>query len=337
VFAIGRDDSPGMAEGAQGLIAVHTAAVVRDSVGVGICAVGQVVSAATVPLSFATAGYVRFVREVSDGDLAQGTILAALDTVQSAATLRKAQSAHDKCMRDLQRVEALYADSVATLEQVQNARSALSIAQEDEYLARYTLEHSTVRAPGTGRLLQMLVEQHQMVGPGTPVCLFGLGQARRAVEVALSESDVAQLQLGDAVQVQLQGVTTQLFSGVVTQIAQAPSGPGGLYRVEVVAQGAFEGVREGFTAQVTLWPSQRRGWVFVPVESLVRVEGGWGTVYSLDSTGVVKEHRVGVAGYKPGLIAIASGLSDVGRVISAGAAWVEPGMRVRIVETTLHQ
>ena len=48
-------------------------------------------------------------------------------------------------MRDLQRVTNLHADSVATLEQVQNAGTALEVARQNQTIAQFNQQYSEVQ------------------------------------------------------------------------------------------------------------------------------------------------------------------------------------------------
>ena len=68
---------------------------------------------------------------VEEGDsVKKGQILATLDLTEVQAGLNQSKLAYEKALRDHERAGRLYRDSVATLEQFQNSKTALDIAQQ---------------------------------------------------------------------------------------------------------------------------------------------------------------------------------------------------------------
>jgi multidrug resistance efflux pump len=71
----------------------------------------------------------------------------------------QAQFALDKALRDQQRVQNLYADSVATLEQLQNASTSVDMAGKALEIAQFNVTYSEVRSPIDGKIVtQMLLK-----------------------------------------------------------------------------------------------------------------------------------------------------------------------------------
>jgi len=87
-------------------------------------AIGMLGTMTEIKLSFKTGGIVREIRVKEGERVRRGDILAVLDLSEIRAQVDQAQIAMEKAGRDLTRAENLYRDSVATLEQLQNARSA---------------------------------------------------------------------------------------------------------------------------------------------------------------------------------------------------------------------
>ena len=90
--------------------------------------------------------------------------------------------------RDYKNVSALFADSVATLEQlenvevqVQNAKNQVEAAQkglafneQNMEVANFNLKHSKIIAPSSGVILKKLAESNEVTAPGTPYYFTGL-------------------------------------------------------------------------------------------------------------------------------------------------------------------
>src|ERR1700759_1508126 len=92
---------------------------------------GQFTTDDEVMLSFKTTGIISKIF-VKEGDaIKKGQLLATLNLTETDANLQQVQLAYDKAGRDLQRLNNLYNDSVATLEQGQNAKTTRDlIAQQ---------------------------------------------------------------------------------------------------------------------------------------------------------------------------------------------------------------
>jgi len=122
-------------------------------------------------LSFKLGGIINAVF-VKEGDaIKKGQTLATLDPIEIQSQIQMSKIGLEKAERDLQRVKNLYLDSVATLEQFQNATSALSLAKEQFKTASFNGQFSTITAPAGGFILKKLADVGQVVGPGSPVFL----------------------------------------------------------------------------------------------------------------------------------------------------------------------
>ena len=86
-----------------------------------IVASGLVSSAEEARLSFKVGGIINQMLVDEGQTVRKGQLLATLDLTEMNAQVSQAQLASEKAERDLGRVKSLYADTAATLEQLQNA------------------------------------------------------------------------------------------------------------------------------------------------------------------------------------------------------------------------
>ena len=69
---------------------------------------------------------------VKEGDrVKKGQLLDTLKSTEIAAQVQQVNLALEKAQRDYQRASKLYKDSVATLEQLQNAKTGVDIARQN--------------------------------------------------------------------------------------------------------------------------------------------------------------------------------------------------------------
>jgi len=154
-------------------------------------------------LSFKLGGIINAVF-VKEGDaIKKGQTLATLDPIEIQSQIQMSKIGLEKAERDLQRVKNLYLDSVATLEQFQNATSALSLAKEQFKTAIFNGQFSTITAPAGGFILKKLADVGQVVGPGSPVFLANdvAGNTAWVLKAGVTDHQWQILKVGEAASV----------------------------------------------------------------------------------------------------------------------------------------
>ncbi|MFX4370069.1 hypothetical protein ABTA37_20270, partial [Acinetobacter baumannii] len=73
-------------------------------------------------------------------------LIATLNLTEINAQVQQAEIAYEKALRDYKRVTNLYKDSVANLEQMQNAKTALDVAQQQVTAANFNKNYSEIKA-----------------------------------------------------------------------------------------------------------------------------------------------------------------------------------------------
>jgi len=115
---------------------------------------GQYTTEDETILSFKTGGIVEKVL-VKEGDaIKAGQLIATLNMTEIKAQVQQAKIAVEKAKRDNMRAENLFLDSVATLEQLQNSKTALDIAEQQMKTAQFNERFSEIRANKNGFILK---------------------------------------------------------------------------------------------------------------------------------------------------------------------------------------
>src|SRR6059058_610963 len=109
-------------------VAVRVAPVSMDRIAPPLTATGTLGPKEEVTLSFKVGGVIGRVLVDEGQSVRAGDTLALLDLSEIDAGVTRARSAAEKTERDVARARRLYADSVATLEQVQNTETARDVA-----------------------------------------------------------------------------------------------------------------------------------------------------------------------------------------------------------------
>lgn len=313
-------------------VAVRTAKVERVNVAPPIRATGILSGKAESKLSFKIGGIIdRIV--VSEGQsVRRGQLLAMLKLAEINAQVHQAQNAFDKAARDLQRVRNLYRDSVATLEQFQDATTGYEVAKSSLEIAKFNQQYASIYAPANGKILKRFAEANELVGPGAPVLLMRNAQEGWVVKAGLADRDVVRVAIGDTARLTFDAYPNQSFSANVSEISGTASPMTGTYEVELRVEPA-EGTTflSGMIAKAEILPSKKSRVSLVPIEALVEADGLRGNVYTISPSRAAKKVGVHLAFIYGHHAAVTDGLAGIDEVITDGAAYLNDGDAIKVV------
>jgi multidrug efflux system membrane fusion protein len=318
-------------------ISVTIGPVIRDTIPLPLFFPGKLAAAAELRLGFKTGGIIREITAIEGAAVARGACLARLDTIELAAWHEKALTALDKSRRDLTRAEQLFNDSVATLEQLQNARSALRAAASDADIASFNLAQAVLRAPTAGKILKRLGEKNEVTGPGMPVVLFASTEGSWVIKTAVPDRDLSIVDIGDYAEISFDAVPNRTFSATLTGIAGAAHPVTGTFEIDLTLDTTAREFRPGLVANVKLFPKGQQRFAFIPASALAEGSGDSGIVYSpgpgtaFTAVPVVIERLFG------NLIAVSSGLEGIDTIVTTGAPYLRfASEQITIARTREH-
>jgi RND family efflux transporter MFP subunit len=266
-------------------IKVRAVEISNEDITLPVRTSGVLSSSSEQKLSFKTGGIISSIN-VDVGDVVEkGTVLAELDLAEISAMYMQAESAWKKAERDLRRMKNLFSDSVVTLEQFQNARTALDVARSSRDIAEFNLDHSTITAPESGRVLKRFSEESEMVGSGSPVFLFGVMGDGWNVKVGVIDRDLIRIRKGDSASVRFDAWPGYSFPAGVKEISGFADQRTGTFEVDLDLDPMGRTLASGFTAKVDIYPSDRISSLVVPIESLVDADGERGFIFIVAKAG----------------------------------------------------
>jgi RND family efflux transporter MFP subunit len=311
-------------------IRVKVAPVVRENISIPVRSSGYVATSEEIRLSFKTGGIIARTY-VKEGDAVKsGQLLAALNLSEINAQVNQAKIGFEKAQRDYDRAKNLFADSVATLEQMQNAESALNVSKSILEAANYNLSHSRIVAPKAGVILRQLARENELIAPGYPVYALGVSGKNWIVRTGLSDRDIVRIQKGDSATVKIDAWPDQLFRASVSQMDEAANPQTGTYEIELRLDKTDLRLASGFIASVEVMPVQKTECFLVPVEALVEADGQTGYVYIPGADNRVKKLKVEVITLTGSRAALRGTLSEGGMVVTEGAAYLSDGAAIEI-------
>ena len=299
-------------------------------------------------ISFEAAGTVTAV-DVDEGDtVAEGDVLATIDTLQLDAALAAASYDLEVARASLTEAEEADdgSDSAAAL--IESRQAALAVAEAAYAEAEDAMDDATLRAPADGLVTSVGIGVGDVVGSSTTSGATGADGAQEqsgtstssaaitivgsdawSVSVSVSESDVSSIAEGDQVEMTADGVADTIF-GVVTSIGRLPSSSTGsvTYPVTLEVTGSPEGLYDGVAVDVSIIYERRTDVLTIPSAALTRGTDGTTTVELVGDDGETATTVVEVGETSGSSVEIVSGLSEgdtVSYTIAVGGGEDESG------------
>ncbi|MEM6803797.1 MAG: efflux RND transporter periplasmic adaptor subunit [Bacteroidota bacterium] len=315
------------------IIPVRIADVKPQDKSLPIQASGIVASQEELKLAFKIGGIISAVY-VNEGDrVKRGQVLARLDPSEIQAQVSSAKTALEKAERDLDRGERLFADTVTTLEQVQDLTTARDVAANQLQIAEFNQKYSTIYAPSSGRVLKRFAEKGEVIGPGNPVYFIAANSSAQVLRVGLTDVDVVQIKIGDQAKLSFDAYPNESFKGVVSEIAAGSDPMSGTYEVEVSIKSDKTHVKNGFIGKAQIFPQAKKGIMRIPIEAVVEADPSSASIYVPDSSGE-GVLPITLSRYEIGNDFILTPETELGShkaVITDGARYLRKESRIQII------
>ncbi|MFC0184865.1 RND family efflux transporter, MFP subunit [Pseudarcicella hirudinis] len=297
-----------------------------------IKASGLVSSLTEARLSFKTTGIIEKIYVREGQSVKKGQLLATLNLTEINAQVSQATDNVSKVERDLKRINNLYKDSVATLEQVQNLSTALSVAKQNLEIAKYNQGFSKIYATTSGVVVKKLMNEGELANAGTGVLFINATGANDwVVKVGIADKDWTRLRIGDHAKVQLDAFPNQIFTASVSNLSQGADQTSGLYQAELKLNTSGSKMATGLFANSLIIPSVIQKFTSVPLDAIIEGNGKDAYVFVLEGN-IAKKHLVKLAGVTTDKAFVESGLSGIQSVITDGSAYLVDGTKVKVVQ-----
>jgi multidrug efflux system membrane fusion protein len=313
-------------------VPVRTVSVISQRLSEPVRTSGYLSSESEMKLSFKTGGLIDKIHVEEGERVRKGQTLAALKLDEIQAYAEQAKNGHEKAKRDFARAQNLYRDSVATLEQIQDAETGLNVAKSNLDIAEFNLTHSTLKAPCDGRILKRLAEANELIGPGYPAFVFGTDGSEWVVKVGVADRDVVRLSIGDSASVTFDAFPGLRFPASIRTVSGAPDPMSGIFEAELNIRKGESSFVNGLMADVDIYPSQKRDYRVIPFESLADVRDKRAIVYAITPEQIARKIPVTIGFLMNDRVAVEKGLEETDRIVSEGAAYLSDGMSVKEIQ-----
>ena len=301
-----------------------------------------------INLSFRVSGLIQKL-PINVGDrLKGGQVIAELDPTDyiielqnQVASLDEAEAEARKSTAQYKRIKALYESESASRDELDSARAAHEAAKAAVEqanarvdLAEKQLSYTTLYAEYDHcEVSTKEAEINENVTAGEPIAQLTCG-TKLEVEVAIPESEISDIYVGQKTDVIFQAFPNRSFSARVTEVGVSAAG-GATFPVTVRLDETSDQLRSGMATKVIFYDEKRqeKPTIIVPIEAVGEDRSGYFVyVYEGGAEGVVYQERVTIGELRPGGFTITSGLLEGQKVVIAGLRFLYDGKKVKLLE-----
>ena len=315
-------------------IAVKVMPLQQEGVSGTVAVSGQFSTGDEVVLSFKSGGIVAQLL-VEEGDyVKKGQVLARLDLTEIRASFNQSQLAVTKASRDFQRISNLYKDSVVTLEQFQNAKTALDVAKQQNNAMQFNMNYSEIRAVANGYILKKFVNAGQLAAPGQPILQTnGAGNSKWMLKTGLSDTDWPLVNPGDEAIVKTDALPGETLAGKVTHKSQGIDSETGTFSVEIAIDSKYsKKLASGMFGTAQIKTRKANGLWTIPYEALLDANGSNGFVFVTDDNKTAKKIPVEINRIDKDAVQIKKGLENHTNLIISGNAYLGDQSKITIIK-----
>ena len=259
-----------------------------------------------------------------------GQVLASIKRDAIEVDVTQAQNNLQNAIIDNQRYENAYKTGGVTKQQLDNSRLQLKNAQAAVRSQSVRMNDTKVRAGISGTINKKMVEPGAVVSPGTPLFeIVNINSLKLAVLV--DESQVGRIQIGQQVDINVNVLPDETFTGRISFIA--PKSDASLnfpVEVEVANNGQLKAGMYATALFKTNYGAENQNMLTVPAEAFVNgVSSGQLFIVQNGMAKLVKVQTGKVYGDK---VQIISGLNGGEQVITSGQINLENGSKINIVK-----
>ena len=235
-----------------------------------IQAIGRLGSDTELKLSFKIGGFISSLNAREGDYVRKGSLLATMRTNEIDAQVLKAERAVQKASRDLERVKKMFADSVATSENIDDLTTLLQVSEADHKIAKFNQKFAKIISPVSGRVIRRLAEPNELVSPGQPILMIASAQGGTYVmKVSLSDKDVNRVKMQSNAEVDFDAFPNESFTGKIVNIAESADQMTGTFEVEISINSKNKRLRNGFIGRARINPIEGEPYLELPIQSMV--------------------------------------------------------------------
>lgn len=320
--------------GEPDIIPVKVATIAALEIPGHISATGLVSTEDEAKYSFKIGGVISRIFVEEGQFFKKGQLLATLNSTEISAGLSQSSLGVEKAQRDYARAVNLYKDSVFTLEQLQNTKTALDVASKSRDAVAFNERYSKIYAATDGFVSKKIANEGEVIAPGMPVLLVNSTEQHDSytLKVGVTDREWAVIRSGQKAKVTLDGYEGQQFDAVVFRKSQAADSQLGSFQIELKLNSNGTKPAVGMFGKAIIATGQGENVMAIPYGSLVEADGNKGFVFTTIGPDRVKKVPVTIAKFDNQEVYLKNKPDGVDQIVVSNSAYLNEESIIKIIK-----
>ena len=320
------------------VISVKTLKIKNTESNSSITATGLITTENEARYAFKIGGIIDKIYIKEGESFQKGKLLATLKLTEIDAGVTQAKLGLEKAERDYARIQNLYKDSVATLEQLQNTKTALEIAQKQLTALSFNEQNAFIYAKNMGFVTKKLANEGEIIAGGMPVLAINESTgAAWILRVGLSDKEWAGVEIGNKAKVSIDAFPNETFEATISRKSQAADQSSGSFQVELnlIPINSKKDKNQiqfaiGMYGKATIELTQKYNSTTIPYDALIEADGKNAFVFVPNGINKVKRIPIILQSFDNENVKVASGLENIDEIIISNSAFLNEKSTISI-------
>lgn len=315
------------------VIPVQIEQIDKTNIAVSIQATGLLSTENEVKYAFKIGGVIEKIFVKEGETFKKGQLLATLNSTEIEAQYQRELLNLEKAKRDYIRINNLYLDSVATLEQLQNVRTSAELAEKSLETVRFNKKYARIVALNEGFVTSKYANEGEIIAPSSTVLAINETSSKNSwiVNLGITDKDWKNIEINQKANILIDAFPDKNFSGIVSKKSMSANPLSGTYTVELKILNPNQECAIGMFAKATIDNSLKNNVSIIPFDALIEAEGNKASVFVPIGT-KVKRIPVIIESFNNDYVVIKSGLENYDTVVTSNSAFLNENSIIKIVK-----
>ncbi|MDF2551431.1 MAG: efflux transporter periplasmic adaptor subunit [Chryseobacterium sp.] len=318
----------------QDIISVKVSSLSSEDVSNSIVATGLISTEDQANYSFKIGGVISKIYVDEGQFFRKGQLLATLNATEIAAGVAQADLNVAKAQRDFNRANNLYKDSVFSLEQLQNTRTSLEVAQKSRQATAFNERYAKIYAVSDGFVAKKIANEGEIVGGGIPVFLTNSTQKSNSylLKVGVTDREWAAIKVGQSAKVTIDGYPDHKFEATVFRKLQAADREIGSFQIELKLKLDHAIPAVGMFGKAEIKTDQIEKSVVIPYNALVEADGEQGFIFAPNGKNRVKKIAVNILKFDNNKVYLKEKPFGIDQIVISNSAYLNEQSIIKIIQ-----
>lgn len=265
--------------------------------------------------------------------VSKGQVLARIDDGGLSSQLAQLETQYALAKTTYERQQRLWDQQIGSEIQLLQAKTNMEATESSVKQLRSQLSKTTIRAPFSGVIDEIITEQGQVVGPGGNALMRLVNLKDMRVKAAVPENYLQSVSKGSAVQVSFPAIQT-VVDGEISAVGSYINPTNRTFQIEVEIPNTEQKIKPNMMASLQINDYTSENTIAIPTNCIQENAVGEKFVFILndieENHATVTRTQIETGKKSNGFIEVLSGLTDSDIIVKDGALTLKDGARITV-------